>query len=64
MGDAQNELKKVIPLLNDNPWAKEILDGWSRTVNFELDGEEAPFHIIVEQGKLRLGEGKAPKEPD
>ena len=64
MGQAQNELKSIISLLNDNPWAKEILDGWPRTINFELEGEEAPFHIIVEEGRIRVGEGTAGKEPD
>lgn len=64
MGEALNELKKVIPLLNDNPRAKEILEGWPRTVNFELDSEGGPFHVIVADGKIRTGEGAAAKEAD
>ena len=63
MGEAKDELKKVIPLLDDNPWAKEIMEGWPRTVLFELGGEETPFYISVKEGRMSFGEG-VPTEAD
>ena len=63
MGEGKDELKKVVPLFDDNPWAREILEGWPRTVLFELDGEESPFYITVKEGKMSFGEG-APGEAD
>ena len=63
MGEAKDELKKVITLVTDNPWSKEIMEGWPRTVLFELKGEEIPFHIIVRDGKMSLREG-VPDEVD
>jgi len=63
MGEVKDELKRVIPLLNGNPRAKEIIEGWPRTVLFELEGEETPFHISVREGRLSLGDG-VPGEVD
>ena len=57
MGEAKNEIKRVIPLFDDNPKAKEIMDGWPRTVLFELEGEETPFYISVREGRISLGDG-------
>ncbi len=62
MGQAKIELEKVVPLLN-NPWAKEIIEGWPRTLAFELEGETAPFHISTKDAKVIFGEG-AGKEAD
>ncbi len=63
MGEAKNEIKRVIPLFDDNPKAKEIMDGWPRTVLFELEGEETPFYISVRDGRISIGEG-TPTEVD
>ena len=63
MGEGKDELKKVIPLFSDNPRAIEIMEGWPRTVLFELDGEETPFYIRVKEGRMSLTEG-VPKEAD
>ena len=63
MGEAKEEFNKVLPMFEDNPWAKEIMDGWPRTVLFELDSEESPFYIAVRDGKMSLGDG-VPGEVD
>ncbi len=63
MGEAKEALKKVVPQLDGNPWAKEIMEGWPRTVLFELDGEETPFYIVVKEGKMSFGDG-VPGEAD
>jgi putative sterol carrier protein len=63
MGEGKDELKRVIPLFNDNPRAIEIMEGWPRTVLFDLNGEETPFYISVKEGRMSLAEG-VPKEAD
>lgn len=63
MGEGKDELKKVIPLFSDNPRAMEIMEGWPRTVLFDLEGEETPFYITVKEGRMSFSEG-VPKEAD
>ena len=63
MGAARNELEKIIPLFTDNPRAIEIMEGWPRTVLFDLDGEQSPFYISVKEAKMSLAEG-LPREAD
>jgi len=63
MGEGKDELKRVIPLFDGNPRAMEIMEGWSKTVLFDLDGEETPFYIRVKKGRMSLGVG-VPQEPD
>jgi putative sterol carrier protein len=57
MGAARNELEKIIPLFTDNPRAIEIMEGWPRTVLFDLDGEQGPFNISVKGAKMSLADG-------
>ena len=63
MGEVKDELKRVIPHFDDNPRAQEIMEGWPRTVLFEMEGEETPFYITVQDGKMSLGED-VPAEVD
>ncbi len=63
MSEGKDELKKVVPLFDGNPKAVEIMEGWPRTVLFELDGEKPPFYITVKEGKMSFAEG-VPKEAD
>lgn len=63
MGAGKAELKKAIPLFADNPKAVEIMEGWTKTVLFDLDGEESPFYISVKEGRMSLSDG-VPLEAD
>lgn len=54
MGEARDELTKVIPIINSNPKAIEVMDGWPRVVQFELEGEGGMFFLVVEKGQAKL----------
>lgn len=63
MGEAKNELAKLVPLVNANSRATKIMESWPRTMLLELEGETGPFYLIIDQGRMSLEE-KSPKEPD
>ena len=63
MGEARNEVVTLLPLVNSSPRARNIMEGWPRIILLELDGEEKPFYITIEQGQMRLEE-KSHHEPD
>jgi putative sterol carrier protein len=46
MGVSKEEIKKVIGLINESEEAKELLAGWEKVIQFDLEGEENPFHIV------------------
>ncbi len=57
MGEAKNESKKIIELINANPKAQKILtaENWNVTFQFKLD--EEPFYIEIQNGKAALKNG-------
>lgn len=57
MGLGKEELAKTVALVNESPRAKRMMDSWSGTVQFELQGEGRPFHITVAQGRMGLQDG-------
>ncbi len=63
MGEVRSEAEKLIPLINNNSAATKIMQSWPRSILLELEGEENPFYIIIEQGQMRVEE-TSQKEPD
>lgn len=63
MGEVRSEAEKLIPLINNNSAATKIMQSWPRSILLELEGEENPFYIIIEQGQMRVEE-TSHKEPD
>ena len=63
MGQAKNSLERMIPWLNDHPKAIGIMKAWPRKVQFDLDKERSPFHIVVGRGEMSLLDGVC-GEPD
>ena len=63
MGEAKSEVVKLVPLINTSSGATKIMEGWPKSILLELEGEESPFYIIIEQGKMRVEE-KSDKEPE
>ncbi len=61
MGEGKKELLEKIPMLNSNRRAKNYMEAWPRIVQFELEGEEAPFFIVIEGGRIELKEGRHQK---
>ena len=54
MGKSRDELTRAIPVLNQNPRAKEMMAAMPKTVKFDLKGEDKPFFVVVEGGALSL----------
>jgi len=52
MDGAKNEMIKILPRLEGNPWAKEIMDGWQKTVLFKLEGEDKPFYLVIKGDEI------------
>ena len=63
MGEAKSEVIKLVPLVNSSHGAMRIMEGWPKSILLELEGEERPFFIIIDQGKMRIEE-KSQKEPE
>ncbi len=63
MGKAKEDLARKIPLLNSSSGAREQMELWPKVVQLELEGEESPFYIVVEEGQMRLEEAP-PRPPD
>lgn len=63
MGEAKSEVLKLIPLVNSSSGATKIMGGWPKSILVQLEGEESPFYIIIEQGKMRVEE-KLEREPE
>ena len=62
MGVAKDEMIKLLPSINSSPKATKIMEGWPKSILLELEGEEGPFFIIIEEGKMGVEE-KSEEEP-
>lgn len=57
MGTGKEELTKTMALVNESSRARRMMDSWSGTIQFELQGEAGPFHITVANGRMGLQDG-------
>ncbi|GAA1878138.1 hypothetical protein GCM10009836_69380 [Pseudonocardia ailaonensis] len=51
-------IRVFVHFLNRTPQARDMLDRWDRTLQFDLEGEQ-PFHIEVRDEKARVHVGRA-----
>ncbi len=51
-------LRVFVFFLNRTPQVRDMLEGWNKTLQFNLDGE-APFHVVVKDERAALGGGVA-----
>ncbi len=58
VGKCARAIKTFVSFANRTPAAKEIMEGWDRTIQFNLDGED-PMYVKIENGKASFHEGKA-----
>lgn len=54
MGQAREELTKIIPVLNGARKAQGLMNTFSRKIQFDLAGEETSFRIEIEKGQMKL----------
>ncbi len=46
MGEGKELLRKAVELMNSNEKSQERMRGWKAIIQFELEGEEGPFHLV------------------
>ncbi|MFQ6124211.1 MAG: SCP2 sterol-binding domain-containing protein [Candidatus Heimdallarchaeota archaeon] len=46
MGEGKELLRKAVELINTNEKSKERMSGWKAIIQFELEGEKGPFHLV------------------
>ena len=54
MGRVRDELASVIPVLNQNPKAREVVKVLPRTICFDLKGEESKFCVVSTGDQMAL----------
>lgn len=59
MGKGKEALLQTVDLINSIDRSAELMQGWSKTIQFDLKGETGPFHIAIDKGKMKFGEGPA-----
>lgn len=55
-------LRVFVHFLNRTPQVRDMLEGWNRTLQFNLEGEP-PFYVVVENERASMGRGTA-DDPD
>jgi putative sterol carrier protein len=60
MSEARTEFSKIIELINKTPKAKKVFESedWKITIQFELEGEDQPFYLVVKDGIGQVIAGK------
>ena len=56
MAEAKNKTEQIVPLLNASKKARKLMEVWPRVVELNLDGEEKPFFLVIEEGQAAVEE--------
>ena len=56
MGQAKEELLKIMPALNSARKARDMMKVFTRNIRFDLTGEEKPFSLEVANGQMKVTE--------
>jgi len=57
MGETFSEMPGLISRLNDSPKARNMMEAYPRTIQFDLDGEESKFFITIKEGRMAISPG-------
>ena len=63
MGKGKEALMQTVDLINSIDRSAELMQGWSKTIQFDFKGEEGPFYLSIDKGKMKFAEGPA-NNPD
>ncbi len=63
MGEGKEALVQTVDLVNQIERSAELMGGWSKSIQFDFEGESGPFHIVIDGGKMKFAEGAA-KDPE
>ena len=56
MGQAKEELLKIMPALNSARKARDMMKVFTRKIRFDLAGEEKPFSLEIDKGQMQITE--------
>jgi putative sterol carrier protein len=63
MGVTFDEFLDLASRLNESRSARNLMEIYPRTIEFDLKGEEGAFHMIIEGGRMSITKG-VPEKPD
>ena len=61
MGETFSEIVGLASRLNESHSARNLMEAFPRTVQFDLKGEESKFYMTIEGGRMAIKEGVAEK---
>lgn len=61
MGETYSEIVGLASRLNESPSARNLMEAFPRTIQFDLEGEESKFHMTIEGGRMAITKGVAEK---
>ena len=56
MAEAKNKTEQIVSLLNASPKANKLMEVWPRVMELDLEGEEKPFFLVIEEGRAAVEE--------
>ena len=56
MAEAKSETEKVVPLINSSLRARQLMEVWSRVIKLDLEGEERPFYLVINNSRIEVKE--------
>jgi putative sterol carrier protein len=63
MGVTFDEFLGLASRLNESRSARGLMDAFPRTIEFHLEGEEGPFYMTIDGGRMSIAKG-APENSD
>jgi putative sterol carrier protein len=63
MGETYSEMIRIIPRLNESLKARNLMEAFPRTIQFDLEGEESKFYTTIEGGRMTITKG-VPEKAD
>jgi len=63
MGETFSEFVGLVARLNEIRSARNLMEAFPRTIQFDLKGERGPFHVTIDGGKMTIKEG-VPEKAD
>jgi putative sterol carrier protein len=61
MGETWSEFEAIIPKLNKHRIAKNLMEVFPRKIEFDLQGEDGPFVVSIQNGQIAASKGTTHK---
>ena len=63
MGETVQEMEQLVPRLNGSRSARNLMEAFPKTIQFDLQGEEGSFFITIAGGQMTMTRG-VPEKAD